>query len=110
MIEIRDETGATVEIRIETEDFIDAGLLSQGGVILPGHPLYDVTLSHNVPPGYHKEAIDSCNGQNFIFKVDSGLMVPASDAQLTEYLNGGEYDERLDAIGESENENQSEFN
>lgn len=100
MIEVRDQTGEVVGVRISTEDFVNAGLLSQGGIILPGHPWYDTTLSHNVPPGWKEESIDSCNGQNFIFKVDSGLMVPASETQLTEYLQGGEYEERLTSIGE----------
>lgn len=101
MIEVRDETGEVVEVQISAEDFVDAGLLSRGGIILPGHPCYDTTLSHNVPPGWEEEAVGSCDGQNFVFKVDSGLMVPASDAQLAEYLQGGEYEERMTAIGES---------
>lgn len=107
MIEIRDAEGDVVEVRISQQDFIDAGLQSPGGVILPGHPCHDVTLAQNLPPGWADKAANSCGAGAFVFKLGSGLMVPASKAELTEYLDGGEYDERLESIGESSDDFQT---
>ena len=101
MIEICDAEGDVVEVQVSAQDFIDAGLLSPGGIILPGNPAYDASLAQNLPPGWADEAVGSCGAEAFVFKVDSGLMVPASASELTDYLNGGEYDERLELIGES---------
>ena len=100
MQEIRDETGELVEVRITTDDFVNAGLLSSGGIILPGHPLHDVTLNQNLPPGWEDQALSACNGGHFVFKLGSALMVPATESDLTDYLHGGEYEERLQQIGE----------
>ena len=101
MIEIRDAEGNVVEVQVSAQDFIDAGLLSQGGIILPGNPLYDASLAQNLPPGWADDAVSACGAGAFVFKLGSGVMVPVSEAELTDYLNGGEYDERLELIGES---------
>lgn len=102
MIEIRDETGDVVEIQISAQDFIEAGLLSAGGVLLPGHPWFDATISQNLPPGWREEAITACDGGCFAFKPGSALMVPVTEKALTDYIHGGEYEERLETIGDTE--------
>ncbi|MEO0884662.1 MAG: hypothetical protein AAFY54_01855 [Cyanobacteria bacterium J06648_10] len=102
MIEIRDEKGDLREVRLTANDFVDAGLLSSGGIILPGHPLHDVTINQNLPPGWQEDAFNDCNAGQFIIKAGSALMTPASEQELTEYLHGGEYEEHLENIGESE--------
>ena len=102
MIEIRDETGDVVEVQISARDFVEAGLLSAGGILLPGHPCFDATISQNLPPGWREEALTACDGGCFVFRPGSALMMPASKEQLTDYIHSGEYQERLEAIGETE--------
>lgn len=52
-----------------------------------------MTLALNLPPGSTPE-------QNYVARADSGILEPVSWKQTQEYLYGGEYDERLEAIGE----------
>ena len=65
-------------------------------LILPGHPLFDVTLATSLPPGWESTAAISGNQCAFVLRVDSGLMEPVSGKELDEYLLGGEYDARLE--------------
>lgn len=102
MIEIRDESGDVVEIQLSTQDFVEAGLLSAGGVLLPGHPLFDVTVSQNLPPGWREQALTACDGGCFAFRPGSALMVPMTKEALSDYIHSGEYEERLETIGEPE--------
>lgn len=61
-------------------------------LILPGDPLFDVTLDTAIRP-------DACqyrnpdNGGIYMVKSENGLMRPATASELQEYLYGGEYDE-----------------
>lgn len=72
------------------------------GLILPGHPLFDLTLATAIPPGWRQEA-ESCNAQvAFVAELGSGLLRPVSPDDLVDYLEGGEYDERCQEIGETE--------
>lgn len=103
MQEIRNEQGEIVEVQITADDFVQAGLLSPGGIILPGHPWHDVTVNQHLPPGWAEQALASCNTACFGFRVGSPLMVPMSSSELTDYLHGGEYDERQQQIGDTEN-------
>lgn len=94
MLEIRDENGELQEVRITAQDFVDAGTLSPGGILLPGHPLFDVSLSQTLPPGWREEGLRKFgNVAQFVRRVDSPLLQPVSDAELNEYLHGGEWDE-----------------
>ncbi|WNZ24848.1 hypothetical protein HJG54_19675 [Leptolyngbya sp. NK1-12] len=67
-------------------------------LILPGDPEFETTLATALPPDWI--AVAERMGQQccFVADRDSGLLRPATDAELTEYLYGGEYDERLEAI------------
>ncbi len=68
-------------------------------LILPGNPLFDLTLTSSLPPGWVETAVK--DGEQCAFVVrDSGLMEPVTSADLDEYLLGGEYQARLDAIGQ----------
>lgn len=72
------------------------------GLILPGNPLFDLTLATAIPPGW-RQAAESCSAQvAFVAEPGSGLLRPASPAELEDYLAGGEYDERMDELGDSE--------
>lgn len=68
-------------------------------LILPDNPLFDFTLQTARPPGWQNHA-----SEEIAFVVDhaTGLMRPATRAEMIDYALGGEYDERLDALGEKE--------
>jgi hypothetical protein len=70
-------------------------------LILPGHPLFDETLGEAIPPNWREVAARE-RGICFVFCSESGLMRPATAAEITEYLEGGEYDERLAQIEEDD--------
>lgn len=64
-------------------------------LILPGDPLFDLTLGVCLPPTTPgREAI-------FIARSGSGILEAVSSEVFEDYLFGGEYDER---IGEIEDE------
>lgn len=63
-------------------------------LILPGNPLYDLTLGLNLPP--------ALAGSFFVARAGSGLLEAVSEQEFNEYLYGGEYDERLTETGEGE--------
>lgn len=71
-------------------------------LILPGDPLFAETLA--TPPPHWRETV-ARDGSTYAFIVEpgSGLARPATSTELVEYLEGGEYDERLSEI-ESEEE------
>lgn len=103
MLEVRDETGEVVELRIEQQDFIEWGQLSPAGIILPGHPLHDATLGQTLPPGWRNEGLRKFGDvAQFAFRPGSAVMEPLSDAELREYLNSGEWDERETEINSLE--------
>ena len=84
------------EVTITYEESVTNGWLSQGGIILPGHPLYADTL--NTPSADILDGLrfgDSSNQRHIIFGGEDGLMRQVNDAQLDEYLYDGEYDQRL---------------
>ncbi len=71
-------------------------------IILPGDPLFDLTLFSNLPPAWEKVAEQV--GQQISFVCDeSGLMRPATPDELEDYLYGGEYDEVMESHGLDEN-------
>lgn len=65
-------------------------------IILPGDPEFDLTLSTALLP--HTE------GSVYVARSGSGLLEPLDPegSDLAEYLYGGEYDQRLEEIGELE--------
>ena len=70
-------------------------------LILPGHPEFELTLSLARPSNWLSVA--QKHG-NFCFVADceTGLLRAASPLETTEYLLGGEYQLRLNRIGEPE--------
>ncbi|OLP18085.1 hypothetical protein BST81_13755 [Leptolyngbya sp. 'hensonii'] len=68
-------------------------------LILPGHPLFDLTLA-SPPPNWGEVAARDGNTYALVAEPGSGIMRPATQAELEDYLYGGEYDERMDEIGE----------
>jgi hypothetical protein len=62
-------------------------------LILPGSPLFDLTLA--TPPPNWREAA-ARDGDTFAFVVGlDGIARPVTAIELEDYLEGGEYDERL---------------
>lgn len=72
-----------------------------GELILPGDPEFDETLGIALPPGWEDYANHLGEACSFVVDPHSGLMRPASPEELDDYLYGGEYEERLNAIGET---------
>ncbi|MBD2465780.1 hypothetical protein H6G89_32850 [Oscillatoria sp. FACHB-1407] len=72
--------------------------LSPSLLILPGDPEFDLTLSCSLPPGWVEVARHMSQQIAFVASADSGLLRPATNAELTEYLYGGEYGERLNEL------------
>lgn len=76
------------------------GLIILNNLILPGDPEYDFTLSTVVSPDWQILA-DQWNGDyGFVVDPETGLMRVEDSKGITEYLYGGEYDERLEQIDE----------
>lgn len=71
--------------------------LSHRLIILPGDPEFDLTLC-SLPPGWVEVANRIGQQIAFVASPDSGLLRPATDAELTDYLYGGEYDERMQQL------------
>lgn len=70
-------------------------------IILPGDPGWDWTLMQP-PPDWREKAAKDPDGFAFVFEPGSGLIRVAGADDLEDYLYGGEYDERLEEIGEDE--------
>lgn len=68
-------------------------------LILPGNPIFQETLM-NPPPNWREVA--ACDGDcvNFVADPISGIFRAVTQTELEEYLEGGEYEETLIAIGE----------
>ena len=58
-------------------------------LILPGNPLFHWTLGTVMPPTEDKSV-------NYVFRKDSLVAEAVDEADLDEYLEGGEYDEIMD--------------
>jgi hypothetical protein len=69
-------------------------------LILPGHPLFDLTLMAPRPDWQQVAAQDEQYA--FVAEPGSGLMRPVTQSDLEDYLWGGEYDERLEEIEEDD--------
>ena len=69
--------------------------------MLPGDPGFDEIL---LTPRPDWQQIANRDGDSYAFVVGSdGLARPVTPCELTEYLDGGEYEERLTEINELEN-------
>jgi hypothetical protein len=80
-----------------TPNFPDTGRR----IILPGDPGFDWTLM-TPPPDWRQAAAKDPDGFAFVVEPGSGMVRLATADDLEEYLLGGEYDERLDEIGDND--------
>lgn len=68
-------------------------------LILPGCPEFNLALG-SFPPGWQRER-DRLSGEfAFVVRPGVGIWEPVGPDALDEYLLGGEYDERLEEIGD----------
>lgn len=67
-------------------------------IILPGNPLFDMTLA-TPPPDWKVKQEKSGGAINFVKDEETGIFRSVTPDELMEYLLGGEYDE---VIGEEE--------
>lgn len=73
-------------------------------LILPGDPAFSFTLATARRPDWRQREQVMGEPMSFVVEPGSGLARPVSQAELEEYLEGGEYDERLDEIGEMDDD------
>lgn len=73
-------------------------------LILPGDPLFDQTLGLNLPPNWGQVAAQNSGGCNFVARLGSGILEPVTAAEFAEYYEGGEYDARLEEIGDDDDD------
>lgn len=71
-------------------------------LILPGDPEYDLTLATALPPDWKTKAAQWSGEYGFVVDIETGMLRVVDSKQLQEYAFGGEYDERLEQIGEWE--------
>jgi hypothetical protein len=66
-------------------------------LILPGDPEFNLTLA--TPPPNWRQVAEQLSGEYaFVARAGSGMLEPVSFRELDEYLDGGEYDDRLEEI------------
>lgn len=70
-------------------------------LILPGDPEFDRTLS-SPPPNWRSVAARHRGEFAFVARSGSGLLEPVSYQELDEYLEGGEYAQRLQESGQED--------
>ena len=71
-------------------------------LILPGDPLFNLTLASSMPPGWQSVAASQGSQIAFAASADSGVLRPVNQKDMIEYLYGGEYDERMNATEEED--------
>jgi hypothetical protein len=68
-------------------------------LILPGDPRFNETLM-NPPPDWGEIAARDGDSVAYVADRSTGIFRAVTQAELEEYLEGGEYEERLIEIGE----------
>ena len=63
-------------------------------IMTPDWPWFNEILQETPPPGW-RQSVDSDFSRAFIVDSATGIMRPATDAELDEYIEGGEYDEMV---------------
>lgn len=61
-------------------------------IITPDHPEFYPTLHSTLPPGWRSQ-VDSDYGGCMAARSGSLLLTPLTEAEATEYIYGGEFDE-----------------
>ncbi len=72
-------------------------------LILPGDPEWTLTLGGSLPPGWQDTAANTGGDFAFVARSGSGLLEAVPWHEAVEYMEGGEWDERMEEIGEDEN-------
>jgi hypothetical protein len=70
--------------------------------MLPGDPGFNEILSTSLPTGWEHVRAQNAGECFFVADSQTGLLRPANDRELDEYLYGGEYDERLATFEEQD--------
>lgn len=73
-------------------------MIHNSPLILPGDVEFDCTLNGLLPP------VDQGVQPLYVQRPGSLLLEPATAEEMTEFLLGGEYDDRLDEMEEDEEE------
>lgn len=69
----------------------------RSNLLYPGDPDFDYYLA-TLPPNW-KQNLHQNQGQcAFVAEPGSGILRPANPSELADYLEGGEYEERLEEI------------
>lgn len=63
-------------------------------LILPGDPEFDEILA-TPPPNWREVAANLSGEFAFAARAGSGILEPVSMRELDDYIEGGEYDDRL---------------
>ncbi|HEY9657736.1 MAG TPA: hypothetical protein V6C65_04665 [Allocoleopsis sp.] len=71
-------------------------------LILPGDPRFDFTLGTCLPGGWQQVQAQTNGEFVFVARSGSGLLEAVPWQEAEEYLEGGEYEQRLAEIGEGE--------
>lgn len=71
-------------------------------LILPGNPEFDYCLGTILPPNWQQSPSNESSGCAFVARAGSGILQPVTEQELDDYLYGGEYEERLQELGDSE--------
>lgn len=69
--------------------------------MLPGDPGFNEILA-TPPPSWRQVASNLSGEFAFIVRANTGLLEPVSYDDLDEYIEGGEYDERLEVIDDDD--------
>lgn len=67
-------------------------------LILPGDPEYDDTLAAVLPPDWQTAAGRWGGDYGFVVDSQTGMLRVENSQGIREYVEGGEYDERLDQL------------
>lgn len=78
--------------------------MTESRLILPGDPEFNFTLGTVRPPNWRETAARDGNTVVFLTDAGTGIMRPATSEEAWEYIHGGEYDERLAAIDDDDDE------
>lgn len=68
---------------------------TESGIILPGHPFFEQYLYCTLPPDWKNFAYHNPDFAFIVSPGGNGLLKAVTNDELEEYLEGGEYDERL---------------
>lgn len=69
-----------------------------GLLLLPGDPEYEDTLATTLPFDWQEVATYHGGDYGFVVDSETGLLRVEDSVGITEYVEGGEYDERLAQI------------